>query len=145
MLEHEIRVARAAIHDIAEHAARLQRLRGEFAHERDLVVVRLANDYVSARRLRQQRAPSEQAFMARLRAVDMTRDRPYAPGKSRPRSDRLDGGWQGDPFVSHHAEDIMDRSRITVRKPRGERPLGFGVRGVHLMRAPATRVAAIRR
>ncbi len=74
--EHEIGIARAAIHDVAEHAACGERLRGKFAHQRDLVVVRLADDDVTGRGLRQQRAPAEQALVARLRPVDMPVDCP---------------------------------------------------------------------
>ena len=56
LLEHEIRVARAAVHDVTQHATCLQRLCGQLAHQRDFVIVRLTDHHVTRWRLREERA-----------------------------------------------------------------------------------------
>jgi hypothetical protein len=84
LLQHQVGVARAAVDDVAEHAARGQRLRRQLAHQRDFVVVRLAHDDVAGGRLRQQRAPAEQALVACLGPVDVAGDGQTGPATSAP-------------------------------------------------------------
>jgi hypothetical protein len=121
LLQHELRVARAAVDDVAQHAARGERLRREFAHQCDLVVVRLADDHVARRRLGEQRAPAEQRFVACLRAVDMARYRPCRPSQLPRRVERLDRRRQHDVVAAHAAQHVVDGTRIAGLQAFGQR------------------------
>ena len=92
--ENKLGIARAAVDDVAQNAARLKRLRRELAHERDLMIVRLAHDHMTGRCLGQHRAPREERLIARASAIDVAGDSPRRSGKARSRRDRLDLGRQ---------------------------------------------------
>ena len=91
LLEHEVGVARAAVDDVAQHAARLRasaRTARPSARPRDCCGWQTTTWPAGA--FGEQRAPAEQRLVARLRAVDVAGDRPHRTGEPRAGRDRLD-------------------------------------------------------
>ena len=68
MLADEGGVAAAAVDDVAAHAAELQRLGRELAHQRAHAVVALDHDDVPLRRARQQLGPAQQRLVRARRS-----------------------------------------------------------------------------